>query len=62
MSSATGIIDRMVSLGMIPADCKDVAVRELHRELLRRSQRTAAVLASSVSMMQVALHVARRSM
>lgn len=61
MASATTIVDRLVLMGIIPTECKDAAVFELHRELLRRSRRTALVLASLASTTQLALRFAARS-
>jgi hypothetical protein len=61
MASATKVIGHLVKVGIIPYECKNAAVRELHRELLRRSRRVATTLASLTSATQLALHAARIS-
>jgi len=58
MASATKIVDKLVRGGLIPSEFKEEATRELNRELLRRSRRTALFLASLVSTHQLAMHFA----
>lgn len=61
MASATSIVERLIDLGVIPSEFKDDAILELHRELTRRTRRTALVLASLASAHQLALRYALQS-
>lgn len=56
--TAKRIVEKLVQQGRIPEEFKEDATRELHRELRRRSCRTAQSLARLVSQHQMALRYA----
>jgi len=62
MPTSTKIVEGLIARGLIPAEFKDVAVRELHRELSRRSKRVCLALATMVSVTQFATRVAENSL
>lgn len=61
MATARKIVNRLIISGMIPPECKEEAVLELHQELIRRSRRVCATLAAAVSLNQLALRMADQS-
>ena len=59
MVTARTIVVRLINSGAIPPECEEIAVQELHQELVRRSRRICSMLAEAVSMNQFALHLAK---
>lgn len=55
MLSARSIIGKLIDRGIISAEFEEDAVIELHRELSRRTRRTAQTLASLTADTQLAL-------
>lgn len=54
MASARSIVWRLIEKGLIPAECEEDAVIELHRELSRRARRTVQTLAALTADVQLA--------
>lgn len=55
MATATGIVNELVKKGFIPAEYRDDATKELHRELSRRSKRLVQTLAMMTSNYQISM-------
>ena len=57
MTTARKIVITLIRSGAIPPECEDVAVAELHQELVRRSRRVCSTLAAAVSCRQLASRI-----
>ena len=54
MPTAKSIVASLIKRGIIPAEFREEAEQELHRELSRRTRRVCLTLASRVSAVQFA--------
>ena len=58
MATAKNIVSVLVDKGLISAEHKDIAVKELNRELSRRSRRVVQTLAALATRHQLAVRYA----